>query len=45
MRDNERGEQFYIRGRQFHFLMPFDEGAEERQPNPSVMGDITQHID
>ena len=45
MRDSERGEQFYIRGRRFHFLMPFDEGAEERQPNTSVMGDITQHID
>ena len=45
MHDGERGEQFYIRGRRFHFLMPIDEGAEERQPNTAVLGRVTEHID
>lgn len=44
MRDSERGSQKYIRGRSFEFLMPMDEGAEERQPNTGVLGDVDKHV-
>ena len=45
MRDSERGEQFYIRGRRFHFVPPMDPQSKVRQPNTSTLGEITQHID
>ena len=41
---NNKGIQEYIRGRKFHFLMPGDEGAEERQPNTGVFGRADKHV-
>ena len=45
IRDDERGEQWYIRGRRFQFVTPMDPEAEERHPNTSTLGRITDHID
>lgn len=45
MRDSERGDQFYIRGRRFHFVAPIDPKSKGRHPNTSTFGPITQHID
>ena len=36
----------YIRGRRFELLMPWDEGAEERQPNTSILFEsVDKYID
>ena len=45
MRDNEKGKQQYIRGRRIEFIGFAHPVPEERQPNTSVFGDITKHID
>lgn len=43
--DHKGKEPEYIRGRQFTFLMPGDEGAEDRQPNTSTFGKPDKYID
>lgn len=45
VRDNEKGEQFYIRGRRIKFIGFGHPEPEERQPNTAVLGSITKHID
>jgi len=45
MRDDDKAEQEYIRGRRFHFVPPMEPNAEERHPNTSTLGRITDHID
>ena len=45
MRDDAKGKSEYIRGRRFHFVGFGEPEPEERQPNTSVFGEITKHID
>ncbi len=35
----------YIRGRRFHFVMPWDDPVEDRTPNTSVFTDLMRHTD
>ncbi len=45
VRNNERGKQFYIRGRRIEFIGFGHPTPEERLPNTAVLGDIREHID
>lgn len=45
MRDDEKNKTEYIRGRRIEFIAFGEPEPEERQPNTSVFGEITKHID
>ncbi len=45
VRNDEWGKSEYIRGRRFHFVGFGEPAPEGRQPNTSVFGKITEHID
>ena len=45
VRDDEQGKLQHIRGRHIEFIGFREPAPEGRQPNTSVFGKITEHID